>query len=97
KKAADKPTIIQLTSVIGKGAPTRAGTAKAHGEPLGAEEAAGAKKAIGVPDGCQFYVFPEAETYFKDKKPVWKTQYEQWKKTLESWKKENPDLAREWE
>ncbi len=67
KKSADKPTIIQLTSVIGKGAPTRAGTAKAHGEPLGPEEAAGAKKAIGVPDGSQFYVFPEAEAYFKDK------------------------------
>jgi transketolase len=60
KKSPDRPTIIQLTSVIGKGAPTRAGTAKAHGEPLGPEEAAGAKKAIGVPDGCQFYVFPEA-------------------------------------
>ncbi|MGD0727318.1 MAG: transketolase [Spirochaetia bacterium] len=97
KKSPDRPTIIQLTSVIGKGAPTRAGTAKAHGEPLGPEEAAGAKKAIGVPDGCQFYVFPEAEAYFKDKKPGWKTQYEQWKKTLESWKKENPDLAKDWE
>ena len=97
KKSADRPTMIQLTSIIGKGAPTRAGTAKAHGEALGAEEAAGAKKAIGVPDGCQFYVFPEAEAYFKDKKPGWKAQYEQWKKTLESWKKENPDLAKEWE
>jgi transketolase len=97
KGSPDRPTIIQLTSVIGKGAPTRAGTAKAHGEALGAEEAAGAKKAIGVPDGCQFYVFPEAESYFKDKKPGWKTRYEQWKKTLESWKKENPDLARDWE
>ena len=50
-----------------------------------------------MPDGCQFYVFPEAEAYFKDKKPGWKTQYEQWKKTLESWKKENPDLAKDWE
>ena len=97
KKSADRPTMIQLTSIIGKGAPTRAGTAKAHGEALGAEEAAGAKKAIGVPDGCQFYVFPEAEAYFKDKKPGWKAQYEQWKKTLESWKKENPGLAKDWE
>jgi len=97
KKSPDKPTIIQLTSVIGKGAPTRAGTAKAHGEPLGTEEAAGAKKAIGVPDGCQFYVFPEAEAYFKDRQPGWKARYEQWKKTLESWKKENPDRVKEWE
>ena len=49
KNVTDRPTIIQLTSIIGKGAPTKAGTAKVHGEPLGPEEAAGAKKAIGVP------------------------------------------------
>jgi transketolase len=67
RDAADKPTIIQLTSVIGKGAPNKAGTAKIHGEPLGPEEAAGAKKAIGVPDGGQFYVFPDAQAYFKEK------------------------------
>jgi transketolase len=97
KKSSDRPTLIQLTSVIGKGAPTRAGTAKAHGEPLGAEEAAGAKKAIGVPDGRQFYVFPEAETYFKDRQPGWKARHEQWKKTLEAWKKENPDRAGDWD
>ena len=60
RRCADRPTIILLKSIIGKGAPTRAGTAKAHGEALGPEEAAGAKKAIGVPDGGQFYVFPEA-------------------------------------
>ena len=65
KKAGGKPTIIRLESMIGKGAPTKAGTAKVHGEPLGPEEAAAAKKAIGVPDGCQFYVFPEAQAYFK--------------------------------
>ena len=32
------PTLIQCRTVIGKGSPNRAGTAKAHGEPLGAEE-----------------------------------------------------------
>ncbi len=96
KKAGDKPTIIRLESIIGKGAPTKAGTAKAHGEPLGPEEAAAAKKAIGVPDGCQFYVFPEAQEYFKSRQPAWKARYEEWKKTLETWKKENPDKAKEW-
>ena len=32
------PTLIQCRTVIGKGSPNRAGTAKAHGEPLGADE-----------------------------------------------------------
>ena len=97
KNAGDRPTIIRLTSIIGKGAPTKAGTAKVHGEALGPEEAAGAKKAIGVPEGCQFYVFPEAQAYFKEKQPAWKARYELWKKTLEAWKSENPALAKEWE
>ncbi len=96
KKAGERPTIIRLQSIIGKGAPKKAGTAKAHGEPLGPEEAAAAKKAIGVPDGCQFYVFPEAEEYFKARQPAWKSRYDEWKKTLEAWKKENPDKAKEW-
>jgi len=47
KAAANKPTLICCKTVIGKGAPTRAGTAKAHGEALGAEEVAAARTAIG--------------------------------------------------
>ena len=45
--ASDRPTLIAARTVIGYGAPNRAGTAKAHGEPLGAEEAAAAKAALG--------------------------------------------------
>ncbi|MGE0800163.1 MAG: transketolase [Lautropia sp.] len=40
------PTLICCKTVIGKGAPTRAGTAKAHGEALGAEEIAGTRRAL---------------------------------------------------
>ncbi|GLK78601.1 transketolase [Methylopila turkensis] len=44
---ADKPTLIACKTVIGFGAPKKAGTEKAHGSPLGAEEIAGARKALG--------------------------------------------------
>ena len=47
KAVADKPSLICCTTVIGKGAPTRAGTAKAHGEALGTEEVAATRAAIG--------------------------------------------------
>jgi len=43
---SDRPSLIACKTTIGFGAPTRAGTSKAHGEPLGAEELAGAKKAL---------------------------------------------------
>src|SRR4051794_7685249 len=44
---ADRPSLIACRTTIGYGAPKKAGTAKAHGEPLGAEELAGAKAALG--------------------------------------------------
>ena len=48
-QTSDKPTLIACRTVIGFGAPTRAGKAKAHGEPLGAEELAGTKAALNWP------------------------------------------------
>ncbi len=48
-KKSDRPTLIACRTIIGFGAPTRAGTAKAHGEALGAEEMAGAKAALRWP------------------------------------------------
>jgi transketolase len=45
----EKPWLIACRTTIGFGAPTRAGTSKAHGEPLGAEEIAGAREKLGWP------------------------------------------------
>lgn len=42
-----RPSMIACRTVIGYGAPTRAGTAKAHGEPLGSEEISGARTKLG--------------------------------------------------
>jgi transketolase len=44
-----KPSLIACKTTIGYGAPTRAGTAKAHGEALGADELKGAKEKLGIP------------------------------------------------
>jgi len=47
KAVKDKPSLICCQTVIGKGSPKRAGTAKAHGEALGPEEVAATREAIG--------------------------------------------------
>ncbi|MEQ8601590.1 MAG: transketolase [Devosia sp.] len=47
-KKSDKPTLIAAKTTIGFGAPKKAGTNKVHGSPLGAEELAGAKAALGI-------------------------------------------------
>ncbi len=46
-QVSDRPSMIACKTTIGFGAPTKAGTSKAHGEALGADELAGAKKALG--------------------------------------------------
>jgi transketolase len=48
-QTSDKPVLIACRTTIGFGAPTRAGTAKAHGEGLGPDEVAGARKALDWP------------------------------------------------
>jgi len=48
KASTDKPTLIAARTTIGFGAPKKAGSEKVHGSPLGAEELAGAKAALGI-------------------------------------------------
>jgi transketolase len=45
-RGSDRPTLIACKTTIGFGAPKKAGTEKAHGSPLGADEIAGARKAL---------------------------------------------------
>jgi transketolase len=59
-RKSDRPTLIACRTTIGYGAPRKAGTSKAHGEPLGGEELAGAKAALNwahgpfeIPDGIR--------------------------------------------
>ena len=47
--AAPAPSLIECRTVIGYGAPTKAGTAACHGAPLGAGEVAGTREALGWP------------------------------------------------
>ena len=58
RRSSGRPTLIICRTTIGKGAPNRAGTAKAHGEALGAEEVRLTREAIGWPH--EPFVVPEA-------------------------------------
>ncbi len=60
-----KPTLIACRTIIGLGAPTKAGTAGSHGAPLGAAEAAAAKQALGW-TAAPFEVPADIKTLWED-------------------------------
>ena len=95
KKETQKPSLIILNSVIGKGAPNKQDTADTHGAPLGIDEVAAAKKHLNIP--CDFYVAPEAQEFFAKKRIEWKKARENWEALFEAWSKENPEKRKEWD
>jgi transketolase len=99
KGEAGKPSLIILNSIIGKGAPRKQNTADVHGAPLGEEEIAAARAALGIPagPGGDFYVAPEAAEYFTARRGEWKKARETWQAEFEAWSRENPEKRREWD
>jgi transketolase len=93
KLSADKPTLIVCKTSIGKGSPNRANTAKAHGEPLGAEEIALTRAAIGW-QHAPFEV--PAEVYQDWNADAFGQALENdWNKRFAAYKAAHPALAKE--
>src|SRR5260221_6884614 len=92
KAATGKPQIIIAKTLIGKGIPEVAGTAKAHGEG-GAKFVDAARKALGLPESEHFYVSPETRAYFAARKQQLAAKYDAWKQTYAAWRSANPALA----
>ena len=66
KAEADKPTLVIVKSVIGYGAPTKAGSHSSHGAPLGADEIRGAKETYGWSPDASFVVPAEVPQRFTE-------------------------------
>ncbi|MEM6787686.1 MAG: transketolase [Myxococcota bacterium] len=62
-RASDRPAVVACHTTIGYGAPNKAGTASAHGSPLGLEEIAGARAAYGWPHAPFEIPAPILETW----------------------------------
>lgn len=97
KEISDKPSLIIARTKIAFGAPTKEGTAAAHGAPLGEEEIRGLKEKIGLPVDKKFYVSQEVRDYFEEHKTNLKKLRQEWEKTFESWAEENPELKKQWD
>lgn len=96
-KADPRPSFIMLKSQIGRGAPTVAGTAAAHGAPIGEEGVRQAKSSLGLNPDEKFWTDKDAYAYFAEQNKKQQKTYENWEKTFELWAAANPDLKKEWD
>ena len=88
-----KPTLICCRTVIGKGAPTAAGSEKVHGAPLGAEEIQATRDAIGWPHG-PFEV--PADVYAAwDARESGASQQQEWQARFDAYAADFPEEAAE--
>ncbi len=96
-KADPRPSLLMLKSVIGKGAPSVSGSAKAHGAPLGEEGAALAKKELGLDPAKDFQVTAEAVEFFKKRASHFLQLEDDWNTLFESWTKAFPEKKKAWD
>jgi transketolase len=95
KREKGRPTLIIAKTTIAKGAPRKANTGAAHGAPLGADEIAAARVAIGWPHAP--FVVPEHVYRGWDAREAGKRLERRWQKAFTAYKAEFPDDAAEYE
>ncbi len=91
-----RPTLIEVKTTIGFGSPNKAGTASCHGSPLGDDELALTKAALGASGGA-FEVAPEAIAEWRAAGVRGASQNTAWQQTFKAWRSANPGLAGEWD
>jgi transketolase len=91
-----RPTLIIVDSHIAYGAPTKQGTAAAHGEPLGDEEIRLTKRFYGWPEDEKFHVPDEVREHFRAGIGTrGRTLRSEWAELFEGYRAAHPDLAGE--
>jgi transketolase len=96
-RETERPSMIIAKTVIGWGSPKFHGTARAHGEPLGPEEAAATKVALGWPAEPTFYVPDEVRAEYARKTKKLARARKQWDKAMKAWAARNPEVAQLWD
>jgi transketolase len=88
-----RPTLICCKTVIGWGAPNKAGSKSTHGEALGADEVAAARAKLGW--SSPPFEIPAPISAAWDQRPRGTAAQEDWNKRFAAYEKAHPELARE--
>jgi transketolase len=92
----ERPSLIWVHTTIGFGSPNKAGTAEAHGSPLGESEVALAKRALGWTAEQPFQVPDEVLAHTAAIGARNRAAREEWERAVAAHAAEHAELAREW-
>lgn len=92
-----RPSLLLVRTHIGYGSPKKQDTFHAHGSPLGEEEVAATKKALGWPTTDSFFLPPEAVSHFRQAIGRGAQMQQEWQERLEAYRAAFPTEAAEWD
>ncbi|UJW58043.1 transketolase [Salipaludibacillus agaradhaerens] len=96
-KADERPTLIEVKTVIGYGSPNKGGKSASHGAPLGGDEVKMTKEAYKWTFEEDFYVPDEVREHYKQLAEKGQAEEEKWHDLFAEYKKAYPELGEELE
>ncbi len=97
KAETRRPSLVIVKTTLGYGSPHKAGTAAAHGSPLGPDELRLTKEALGWKLPGEFQVPTEARVHFRESVDRRQAAHKAWRERFQAYARAHPDLAREFE
>jgi transketolase len=88
-----QPSFIRARTHIGEGAPHKHDSKEAHGEPLGADEVAATKKAMGFDPAKSFFVPADVYALFTERAADLAKEHDAWSARFGMWRKADPERA----
>ncbi|MDQ3186118.1 MAG: transketolase [Pseudomonadota bacterium] len=92
-----RPSLLLVRTHIGYGSPKKQDTFHAHGSPLGEEEVAATKKALGWPTTDSFFLPLEAQSHFRQAIGRGAEAQQEWRRRFDAYRSAFPEEAAEWD
>jgi transketolase len=96
KAETERPTLIHIHTTIGYGSPSKAGSHKSHGSPLGDDEVAATKKQLGWDPEAFFHTPADVLAHMRSAVDTGGKAQRAWEAAFEAYRGEHPDLAAQW-
>lgn len=96
KAETSRPSLILVRTTIGFGSPSKAGTSSSHGSPLGTDEVAATKRALGWDPDAHFFVPEAVRAHMGAAVDQGARAQADWQARFDAYAKAHPALAAEW-